>query len=427
MTEGKKLLVLGGTYASYDVVKNAREMGVHTIVADYYEHGMAKEIADETVLISTTDIEGLSKFIRAKGIDGVFCGPSEFNIRNMIRLTEATGLPCYTPMKIWDRCARKDSFKAYCRQYGVDTPEEYHIDPGMPEEELEKIDYPIIVKPVDGSSSVGVSVCMSKEDVASAYDKAKKASMTGKIVAEKYISNEGKLFGARYLVHNGTAVPYLLIDTYIVDPVGRKSLISAFTVTPSKYSDYYLSEMDAKVRNMIRGLGIENGSVFFQALPYRGKIYFHEMGYRLSGGMIYKLTEPLMGINDMKMMIRNALGGNCLTPDEAEKIDLTCQGRCGAQLMIPLKAGTIGGIEGLEEAAALPCVTDFLQYYYPGDTIREKHIGTLQQHFGRFTIIADNEDGIEECVEKIQKLLFIYDAEGHIMNYKAFDCGRIRK
>ena len=86
MTEGKKLLVLGGTYASYDVVKNAREMGVHTIVADYYEHGMAKGIADETVLISTTDIEGLSKFIRAKGIDGVFCGPSEFNIRNMIRL-----------------------------------------------------------------------------------------------------------------------------------------------------------------------------------------------------------------------------------------------------------------------------------------------------------------------------------------------------
>ena len=74
---------------------------------------------------------------------------------------------------------------------------------------------------------------------------------------------------------------------------------------------------------------------FFQALPYRGKIYFHEMGYRLSGGMIYKLTEPLMGINDMKMMIRNALGGDCLTPDEAEKIDLTCQGRCGAQLMIP--------------------------------------------------------------------------------------------
>ena len=184
--------------------------------------------------------------------------------------------------------------------------------------------------------------------------------MTGKIVAEKYISNEGKLFGARYLVHNGTAVPYLLIDTYIVDPVGRKSLISAFTVTPSKYTDYYLSEMDAKVRNMIRGLGIENGSVFFQALPYRGKIYFHEMGYRLSGGMIYKQTDPLMGINDMKMMIRNALGGDCLTPDEAEKIDLTCQGRCGAQLMIPLKAGTIGGIEGLEEAAALPCVTDFL-------------------------------------------------------------------
>ena len=427
MVKGKKLLVLGGTYASYDVVKTAKKMGVYTIAADYYEHGAAKDIADEAVLISTTDIEGLSRFVKTREIDGVFCGPSELNIRNMIRLSEATGLPCYTSMEIWDRCAQKNSFKSYCRQYEIDTPEEYHIDPEMPEEELEKIDYPIIIKPVDGSSSVGVSVCMTKDDVIPAYFKAKEASITGKIVAEKYIDNEGKLFGARYFVQNGTAVPYLLIDTYIVDPVSKKSLISAFTATPSKYTEYYLSEMDFKVRNMIKGLGIETGAVFFQALPYKGKIYFHEMGYRLSGGMMYKLTEPLTGINDMKMMIRYALGGDCMTKEEAEKIDLTCHGKCGAQLMIPLKAGTVGRIDGLEEVKVYPGVTDFLQYYFPGDTIQEKHIGTLQQHFGRFTIIADNEDRIEECVHKIQKRLFIYDTEDRIMNYMMFDCARIRK
>ena len=426
MSQREKLLVLGGTYASYDVVKTAKEMGVYTIAADYYEHGAAKEIADEAVLISTTDIEGLSRFVKEKGVDGVFCGPSEFNIRNMIRLTEATGLPCYTSMEIWDRCARKDSFKAYCRQYGVDTPEEYHIDPAMSEEELEKIDYPIIIKPVDGSSSVGISVCMTKEDVFTAYRKAKDASLTGKIVAEKYIANDGVLFGARYLVQNGNAVPYLLIDTYIVDPVNRSSLISAFTATPSKHTGYYLSEMDSKVRSMIKGMGIKTGTVFFQALPYKGKIYFHEMGYRLSGGMIYKLTEPLMGINDMKMMIRNALGGECVTHEETAKIDLTCDGRYGAQLMIPLRRGTIGRVEGLEKTTALPGVTDFLQYYYPGETIMEKHIGTLHQHFGRFTIIADNEDRIQECVQKIQETLIIYDTDGHIMNYMTFDYGRTK-
>lgn len=34
---GKKLLLLGGPSLMVDVIKKAREMGVHTIVTDWYE------------------------------------------------------------------------------------------------------------------------------------------------------------------------------------------------------------------------------------------------------------------------------------------------------------------------------------------------------------------------------------------------------
>lgn len=36
---GKKLLLLGGPSLMVDVIKKAREMGVHTIVTDWYEPG----------------------------------------------------------------------------------------------------------------------------------------------------------------------------------------------------------------------------------------------------------------------------------------------------------------------------------------------------------------------------------------------------
>lgn len=427
MINEKKILILGGTYASYDVVKTAKEMGIYTIVADYFEHGLAKDIADESVLISTTDVRGLSSLISTRKIDGVFCGPSEFNIRNMIRLAESTGLPCYTSMSLWNECANKKRFTAYCREYGIDTPDEYHVYPDMPADELEKIEYPIIIKPVDGSSSVGITVCYNKQDVMSAYHKAKGASTSGTVIAEKYIDNGGEIFGARYFVQDGNAFPYLLIDTYIVDPENKSSLISAFTITPSKYKDRFLSDLDMKVRSMIKGLGIKNGTVFFQALPYQGKIYFHEMGYRLSGGMIFKLTEPLMGINDMKMMIRNALGGDCVSPNELKKIDLNCNGKCGAQLMIPLNAGILGRIEGLTESMAQPNVIDFLQYHFPNDVIKKEYIGTLQQHFGRFTIIADNEAKVLECVAILQEKLTVYDQNSRVLNTIHFNKNRISR
>lgn len=423
--QGKKLLILGGTYASYNLVQLAKEMGIYTVVTDYYDSGMAKDIADETVAISTTDTKKLCAFIKANNIDGVFCGPSEFNIRNMIQLCEASGMPCYTTIDQWNKCANKDEFTQYCREYSVDVPEEYEIHDGIRDEELEMIDYPIIIKPVDGSSSVGISVCRKKEQVIPAYQKAMATSKCKRIIAEKYIENGGELFGARYLVQDGEAYPYLLIDTYIADPINGKSLISAFTLTPSKYSEYYMANIDRHVREMIKGMGIKKGTVFFQSLPYKGKIYFHEMGYRLSGGMIYKLTEPLMGINDMKMMIRCALGGECICEEERKRINIKCNGKYGAQLMIPLNAGTIGKIVGLEKIMSIPCVTDFIQYYRIGDIVKEEYIGTLQQHFGRFTMIANDRNIICNTVEEIQSLLLISDVDGNRMNVLHFELSRL--
>lgn len=421
----KKLLVLGGTSASLDIVKLAKGMGIYTIVTDNKASGVAKEIADESLQISTTDLDALVQVIREKQIDGAFCGPSEFNLRNLIRLCEKAGLPCYTTMEQWDRCANKDVFKQYCREYHVDCTPEYTITEQTTDEELQKIDYPIILKPVDGCSSAGITVCNTWKDVRAAYQFAMDASTCKRIIAEKFIENHGEIFCARYVLRDGVAYPYLLNDTYIVDPVNRRTLISGFTRMPSVRTKYYLEEMDQNVRKMIAGMGLKNGIVFFQALPLGDKIYFHEMGYRLSGGMIYKLAGPLTHVNDMQMMIRFAVGDPICTDEEIEQIDVNCSGKIGVKLMVPLEPGTIGAIEGLEESKQLPAVKDFLQYYYEGDTVDPKVVGTLSQHFGRFSIIADSDEEAFRTVNTIQNRLKVCNTEGQRMNTMPFDLNRV--
>lgn len=420
---GKKLLVLGGGTATLDLVKNAKEMGVYTVVTDNLQGGVAKDIADEVAMVSTTDFEGLAALIKEKQIDGAFCGPSEFNIRNLIRLCEKTGLPCYTDMQVWDRCANKDEFKQYCIDNGVDCPQKFEVTEFSTDEELEAVDYPVIVKPVDGSSSNGISVSFDKSTLREACRYAMSFSKCGRIVVEKYIENGGSIFGARYILRDGEAYPYLLLDTYIA---GGGSLISHFTYTPSKFADYYMQNMDANVRNMLKNMGLKNGTAFFQALPYNGKIYFHEMGYRLSGGMLFKLTDPLMGVNDMKMMISYALGEQMCSEEELKKLDVRQNNKVGAQLNIPLSVGEMGSIEGLEPLKSMPCVKDFLQYYHVGDSVLQKHIGTLGQHFGRFTFVADSREEIEAAVNRINDKLVISDVNGKKINNILFDLNRTK-
>ena len=71
--KGKKLLILGGTSASLNLVNLAKSMGVYTIVTDERakDERVAKQISDDYAMVSTTDIEGLVALVKEKEIDDI--------------------------------------------------------------------------------------------------------------------------------------------------------------------------------------------------------------------------------------------------------------------------------------------------------------------------------------------------------------------
>ena len=425
--QGKRLLVLGGTSASFDIVKLAQSMGAFVIVTDEADisQRVSKQIADEACMISTDNMSELINVIREKKVDGVFCGPSEFNLKNVIELCDLAGLPCYATPKLWNICSNKEIFKEYCRKNGVPTAPEYPIEKFMQPDYDIDVEYPVIVKPVDGCSSKGISICNNRKEIVKAYEFAIRASKCKKVIVEKYIDNGGYIFSFRYILDHGKYYPYLAFDTFIADPIDKKYLISAFTYFPSNYTNIFLEELDRNIQNMFADMGLKNGTAFIQAIPYNGKIYCHEMGYRLSGGMTYKITEPLMGINDIKMMLRYALGESIIKPEELSRIRLKRDDTVMAQLMIPLNSGKIGFVDGLKEILELKNVIDFLQYYKVGDIITPQVLGTLGQHFGRFTLIAEKKEEMVSLVKIIQYKLKIRDIHGKDMYTMKFDINRL--
>lgn len=428
--EGKKILILGGTSSSLDIVKTAQKMGAYVIVTDDGEvnNRVAKQIANETAMVSTSDIEGLIRLVNEKNIDGAFCGPSEFNIKNLILLCEKTNLPCYATLELWNKCADKQIFKDYCIKNNVLTAPQYDISFFKDSLTDKDIEYPLIVKPVDGCSSKGISICNNRQEVIKAYDFALLWSECKRVIIEKYIDNGGQIFSFRYILDNGNYYPYLTFDTHIVDPINKKYLISAFTYLPSDLMDIFLSDVDRHVQEMFSDMGLKNGVAFIQGIPYEGKIYCHEMGYRLSGGMIYKITERMLNINDMKIMLRYALGEQIITNKEIEslntKINRT-QKEVMAQLMIPLQSGIIGNIEGVDEIKEKPYVVDFLQYYQIDDEIKTEALGTLGQHFGRYTLCAKSKKEMIEAVNEIQSKIRIKNKQGADMFMMKFDTNRL--
>lgn len=420
----KRILILGSAHSSYEVVKQANQLGYYTIVVSNAP-GEASEIANEFVQIDLKEKSVLINYIKENKIDGIFTGPSEFLTKTMIDLCEASGLRCYASSEQWDICQNKRAFKDLCLKFGVPCVPDFKVTEEALPEDISKIQFPVIVKPVDSHSSRGIRVCQNEQELRDAIPYALSFSPSKRYIVEKYITNDYG-FTCRYLANDGELYLNATSDVYTVDSVGGRAMISGLSIFPSKKTDEYIREVNDRVIKMLKSIGIKNGSFFIQALVDKdNKIYFHEMGLRLSGGVIFKIYKSTCGYNDVEMMIRYAMEGKMFVEGDENKIDPYFNGVSTCSLTIPLKVGKISNILGKTEVVSLPNIIEFNQYYHEGDTISEEYIGTLSQHFARIKFSAKSKSEIVDVIQYIHKNLQVNDINGETLIYKCFDTNRI--
>lgn len=405
--KGKKILILGGTAPCVHVTRFAKEMGAYVYVADEKtEKGPAKQLADEAVVISTNDYETLLAFIKEKRIDGVLTGPGEFNIVNAMTVSRMAGLPFYCTKEQWDICQDKRHFKDFCKQYGLPGVPEYSVNDVLTEN-----DFPVIVKPVDGCSSRGINICRNQEEYAKAKEAALAASKAGKILVEKYVENGGITIDAKYIVVDGRFHLEAIGDRHVLNG----GLITAISFYPSTYLKAFMEQVDPYVEKAFTSIGLKNGAFFFQAIPDGDRIYIYEMGLRVSGGMIYNMTEATSGNNTLKMLIHYGATGMMCEKQDEEMIDASFKGKKASTMAFPLRTGKIASYSGFDEVAKYPGVIDLTRYYNEGDEIMPKHVNTLDQLFARIMVSAPDKSSLMERLKAIRDIVSVKSDNGEEM------------
>ena len=144
---GKRLLILGGSRISCEIIHHARRMGIVTGVTDWYtyEQSPAKQLADEAYYVSTSDIEAMTDLIRRERFDGVITGFTDSVLPYYAQICQRLGLPAYGTREQFDIFINKEKYKELMRQHGVPTIPEYSVDPCRFDETAFEITYPVIV------------------------------------------------------------------------------------------------------------------------------------------------------------------------------------------------------------------------------------------------------------------------------------------
>ncbi|MCD8074124.1 MAG: ATP-grasp domain-containing protein [Lachnospiraceae bacterium] len=416
--KGKTLLVLGSNVGAYDIVHYAKINGAYTIVADYYppEHSSAKKIADEAVMISTADSESLSKLIEDKHVDGILAGISEFNLLKAMSLSEKYALPFFCTKEQWNRVESKDQFRSLCEETGVPCPYTYFTGTKLPQSGLEKIKYPVVIKPVDASTSAGVHICMDEGELKCAEEDSLSHSSCGKIIVEEFV--KGNEFTAHYTISNGMPTLSCIDNRYpVAVHEGNVTTIPAARVFPSLFIDEYMVQVNEPMLRLCRSLGIKNGVLFIQGM-YDSVDGFHifEAGLRSAGEAPYRFLERTNGINYMHVLVEHALLGKSVTFCP-EKEDPYMKGKCCGIVSFVAKGGRVGRIEGLENAVKYtPSVIEY-ESRYPVGT-ETPNGDTLRQLMIRFVMICDSREQMAEDIEYLNTHITVLNDKGENMVFK---------
>jgi len=415
--KGKKLLFIGATAYACDFIKLAKEQGIYTIVTDYNPNAPAKKITDKCYDVSTLDHDAVYKIAIENNVDAVAVGWSDINLTTAHAICEKLNLPFYATKEQIAATINKRTFKRLCVESGVPIVQEYSLDVDFKENDLAKIKYPVIVKPVDNGASKGVYICKDKNELKEKYVKAFEYSYCKDVLVERFMPN-GMVF-LYYTIQDGYISLSAMMDKYVQEEL--PGIIPHFTafIFPSKYLDDRYLEFHKKMHKMLQRLNFHNGTLFLETyIDNDGNMYAGEMGFRPSGAREYKIISQENGINTLQMYLNHAMTGIFSGWDIKEK-DNPYFKHMYAVLVMVLGSGTITKIEGIDEIQASPGVFDFMQLRNIGDKISA--IGTADEYFARVYITADNAESLAERITHVQRILKVFDESGNNMLLKSFN------
>ena len=355
--------MLGGGFLQNFVIKKARELGYYVYCLDADPHAMGFDSANEYAVINIVDQEACLQYARDKQVDGVLTAATDFSVLTMSYIAQEMGLPGinYASAQLIKNKAkvRKCLFDAHAD----DTGYSYEIT-SLEEarEVLPKIEFPIMMKPVDGSGSRGASKVERPEDFEKACEFAMSGSISHRAVAEPFVV--GKEYGVESFVDNGEIHVLGVMQKDMTNPPYYAELGHAM---PSGLSDEMESKVKACARKALFALGVNHGSVNMDVLiTETGDVHIVDVGARMGGNLIGSHIIPRgTGIDYMGNMIRAAVGDSTDFKPQWTPMPVATK----------LLALTPGTVKELPDFRKLEIENDVQieHHLHVGDTINEYH------------------------------------------------------
>jgi len=378
--------------------RTARSMGFVPVLIttrpEKYAY-LAEEGAPEVVVVPRIDEEELHALAAARwggaaGVAGI-TSSSEYFVATAAALAARFGLPGPDAASV--RAARdKSRQREVLAAGGVPSPAFRAVSsPLEAAAAAREIGFPVVLKPVDGSGSVGVRACADPAE-AEAHAAALLAGggADSRVLVEEFVA--GDEFSVE--VFSGRVVG--ITRKHLGDP-------PFFVEAGHDYpADLPGEAAAALVDSVTRGtelLGLGWGPLHWELrIDRAGRAVPMEVNPRLAGGFIPELVRHAQGIDLIRETLRLVVG---------REPGLVPARRCCASIrfLFAPGAGRLAAIEGMSDALRRPDVVEVSAYRRPGDELAVH--GDFRDRIGHVVACAPEARAASRAAERARDLVRI--------------------
>lgn len=396
-----KALVMCGGVPQIELLKKLKARGISTVLVDMNEKVKAREFADAFYPVSTLDVEGVCEVAKKEKVDFLLTVCADQVLEVVAEISERLGLPCYIDHKTATDVSKKSYMKKIFVENGIPTSK-HVIMKELDEKNLEGLEYPLIVKPVDSYSSRGVKRVNSPDELLPAFEDAVRISRTDTAVVEEFV--EGDEITVDVYVEGGKAHVLSMSNSEKIK--GNDKFVIYRTVNPARVDGDIAEKIKDVAQRIADAFGLVDSPMLIQLISDGKRVSVVEFCARTGGGIKFRLIKKVSGFDVIDAVIDLTLGNKPHFDEEAvpPKKYLVNE-------FIYCNPGVIDSFDGFESLKDEGIVTEYYLLKAKGAKLGE--VSASSDRAACFTVEAASKEELLRLHKEAASRVKVLDKDGN--------------
>jgi biotin carboxylase len=293
----KKILILGGSHRDIPLIKAAQELGAFVITLGNKDYYLGHNYSNKFYKINFNDTNKIKEIIKKDNIDYLLPGSGEESYLNTVKISQELEIGNFDDLETAKLVHNKWQFKKFCLENSISTPKGVFYTQNT---NIEKLSFPIVVKPTNLSGGRGVEVVHNKQELNISINNAKKVS--NEIFLEEFI--EGQLIAysiflqKQKIVYGFSGEDKTYLNEYLIT-----------TAYPVTLDNKVKEKLDYDIENLALLLKLVDGMFHLQILIKNNIPYIIDVTRRIPGDLYPNLIEYVDSIQYSKAVVKSYTTG----------------------------------------------------------------------------------------------------------------------